>query len=85
MLGELALYPKPGKLAGRALDRCTLSVLDDGTKDFDGNLRTGGTPGAYESTDAGPLWRLELASKPVTVSRDSDRIDRFCPGRKPPP
>ena len=66
-LGSLDLYPKVGPLVGTAIDLGQFSGFVDGTRDFNGTVRTGVRRGAYEGEGSNPGWRLERAIKPSPV------------------
>jgi hypothetical protein len=67
-LGSLDLFPKAGQLAGTDTDLAQFGGFTDGTRDFNGETRTGVRRGAYEGDGSNPGWRLALSIKPPAGS-----------------
>ena len=55
-LGEMSLYPRPGKLFSRLIDTRALHVFSDSDKDFNGHYRKHGLPGAYGDSGHNSSW-----------------------------
>jgi hypothetical protein len=63
-LGEMSLYPKPGKLQSGLLDTGSLPVFIDSDRDFNAQPRVGRFLGAYNGQGLNPGWFLGLERKP---------------------
>lgn len=62
-LGSVDFYPKPGRLAGAAVDLAVVSIHVDSNLDFNGDLRDGTHRGAYAGQGANPGWTLARTIK----------------------
>lgn len=63
-LGELDLYPKPGKMQGEPIPAAVLNAFPEWNRDFNGRLRHANLRGAYGGEGVNPGWRLAAAPKP---------------------
>ncbi len=67
-LGQMDLFPRPGKLNGGAIDTSPFRVFPDWNIDFNGNLRMGNFRGAYSGAGKNPGWYPRLEIKPHTAT-----------------
>jgi hypothetical protein len=63
-LGEMSLYPKPGKLQSGPFDTGSLPVFIDSDRDFNNQPRFGRFPGAYNGQGLNPGWFPGFERKP---------------------
>ena len=63
-LGELDLFPRPGRLVGPPIDPGPLRAFLDWDRDFNGQLRDPVFRGAYTQEGQNPGWLPKLERKP---------------------
>ncbi|MEQ6340766.1 MAG: hypothetical protein M3A44_03720 [Gammaproteobacteria bacterium] len=66
-LGELDLYPKPGKLQGEPMPIRVFNAFPEWNRDFNDRPRKGNFRGAYGGEGVNPGWRLAAAPKPYDL------------------
>ncbi len=66
-LGELDLYPRPGKLKGEPIPAHLFNYFPGWNRDFNDRLRKGNLRGAYGGEGVNPGWRLAATPKPYDL------------------